>query len=127
MLNFPDLLDVTKISPELSSTDDETIRERVVQSSYNHKRRARSHSPGTYSGWIYTPLKEVKLPQMFQRTPSPSSIGCCVPRSNSPVQRWASFNSEEELTQFLHNSIPSHSEGDCKDCERITTAPSLQT
>ena len=34
---------------------------------------------------------------------------------------------EEELTNFLKTNIPSHSEDECKDCERIVTAPSLQT
>ena len=64
------------------------------------------------------------MPLLYQ---SPSSEGCCIPRSDSPIQRWAGFNSEEELTKFLQNIIPSHSEDECKDCERIVTTPSLQT
>ena len=59
ILNFPNLQDVMKIRRESSSTEDEKIQEMRDQ------RRARSHSLGTYSGWIYKLLKEVKLPQIF--------------------------------------------------------------
>ena len=116
MLNFPDLLDVTKISQEWSSTDNKKLQEaKSPLSLRTHHRRTWSHSPGTYSRWIYTPLKEVKLPQIFQRTPSPSSRGHFVPKFNGPEQGWVSFN----------NIIREHNKWDCKDCERIVKAPSL--
>ena len=52
------------ISWESSSTDDEKIQENRDQLSYTHLRRTRSYSQGCYSGRLYTPLKEVKLPQI---------------------------------------------------------------
>ena len=48
----------------------------------------------------------MRLPQLYQPRES-LSRGLCIPRSDSPVQRWAGLNSE--------------------DCKRIVTTPSLQT
>ena len=64
LLNFPDLLDVTKISQASSATDEEKVKERGNHPSHSCHRRSRSHSPSSYlgSGWIYTPLREVKFP-----------------------------------------------------------------
>ena len=58
MLNFPDLLDVTKKNQESSSAKDEQIQGEYNQPSYNRHRRTRSHSPTSYSGsrWLYYPL-----------------------------------------------------------------------
>ena len=68
--------------------------------------------------------QKVKLPPLYQ---SPLSEGCCIPRSDSPIQRWAGFDSEEKLTKFLQNVVPSRNKKECEDYERIVTAPSLQT
>ena len=102
LLNFSDLLDVKKISQDSSDSDEGKLEENVHQLSHSRQRRSRSHSPRGYSGsgWTYTPLRDVRLPQLYQ-PPESLSRGLCIPRSDSPVQRWAGFNSEEELMRFL--------------------------
>ena len=94
--------DVKKTGQNSSDSDEGKLKENVRQPAHSCQRRSRSHSPRGYSGsgWTYTPLRDVRLPQLYQPLES-LSRGLCIPRSDSPVQRWNGFNSEEELMRFL--------------------------
>ena len=80
MLNFPDLLDI-KTNQESSDSDEEKLEGKLHQLSHSCQKRSRSHSPRCYSGsgWTYTPLRDVRLPQLYQ-PPESLSWGLCIPR-----------------------------------------------
>ena len=94
-------------------------------------KRSRSDSPPSHQHWAsHPPLKDTILQPIRQNTPSPSSIGCCVPRSKSPILPWGGFGTEEALNEFLDEHFDESGNyyelKKCDDCERIASAPFLE-
>ena len=85
----------------------------------SHSRGARSKSPiatGEGSNWRQPPLREVRLPHLYQ---PPEAEGCCIPPYKEPTEPWSGVGTEKEFMKFLKDFIPC-SEGDCKNCETNT-------
>ena len=83
----------------------------------------RPHSP-----WKTYPLvKDTVLQTIRQETPSPGSVGCCIPRSKEPLIPWGGFGTEEALTEFLDDVFDENGEychpEKCDDCDRVKLSP----
>ena len=75
-------------------------------------------------------MKDTILEPIRQDTPSPSSMGCCVPRSKDPIVPWGGFGSEEAVYEFLDKHFDKSGNyydlEKCDDCERIASLPFLE-
>merc|ERR1712240_713050 len=83
----------------------------------------RPHSP-----WKTYPLvKDTVQQTICQETPSPGSVGCCIPRSKEPLIPWRGFDTEEALTEFPDDVFDKNGEyrrpEECDDCNRIKSSP----
>ena len=117
LLNFPDLLRLNTLGRDTNNSEAENSDNENFPPS--HSRGARPKSPlptGNRSNWRQPPLREVKLPHLYQ---PPGAEGCCIPPYKVPAGPWAGFGTEEEFMKFLRENIPC-SEDDCKDCETNT-------
>ena len=58
-------------------------------------------------------------------------MGCCVPRSKEPLIPWGGFGTEEALNEFLDEhfdkSCNYYGLKKCDDCDRVTSAPFLES
>ena len=76
-------------------------------------------------------MKDTILQPIRQDTPSPASMGCCVPRSKEPLIPWGGFGTEEALNEFLDNVFDKNGEyrrpEKCDDCDRVKSAPFLES
>ena len=79
LLNLPDILDIQGTSTETQTPEAQTPGNTQTRpdSPWRPRYPCRPHSP-----WKTYPLvKDTILHPIHQETPSPNSIGCCVPRS----------------------------------------------
>ena len=87
LLNFPDLLRLNTMGQNTNNSDKEDSDNEHYPPS--HSRGARPKSPlptGNRSNWTHTPLREVRLPQLYQ---PPGAEGYCIPPYKDPPQPWA--------------------------------------
>ena len=99
LLNFPDLLQLNTSGQDTNNSEAENSDNEDYPLS--HSRGARPKSPlttGDGSNWRQPPLREVRLPHLYQ---PPGAEGCCIPPYKDPPEPWAGFGTEEEFMKFL--------------------------
>ena len=85
LLNLSDILDIQGKQSDTLSSDNQT----PGSTQKTPTKRSRSDSPPSHQDWAsHPPLKDTIFQPIRQTTPSPSSMGCCVPRSKSQILPW---------------------------------------
>ena len=128
LLNLPDILDIQGTQSDTSLSDDQIQETKQITPT----KRSRPDSPPAHHPWSsHSPLKDTILTPIRQDIPSPSSMGCCVPRSKDPIVPWGGIRSEEAVYEFLDKHFDKsgnyYNLKKCDDCERITSALFLET
>ena len=117
LLNLPGILDIQGQQSDTSSSGDQTPGSTQKTST----KRSRPYSPPAHHPWTsHLPLKDTILQPIQQDTPSPSSMGCCVPRSKDPIVPWEEIRTEEALNEFLDEHFDkSGNYYDLKKCDDL--------